>query len=119
MLQKNTWWILAAGILVIVVGGTYYFLFTAARGPLQKQGGEKTMLQLGEDLAPIELSAEERAALAQEGLSLPEGADTLAQNLQRVHSGDDLNTIEKDLNETNLTGLDSELDAIDKDLHGM
>lgn len=126
MAQKNLLWIAIAIGAIIVLGAVYYFALLPKttlplpKAPLPPQTREeKTRLTIEQDLTPLELSAEERAVLLQEGVSLAEGTDGATENLQSVRSEDNLAAIEADLNETNLTGLDSELDAIDKDLQGM
>ena len=50
---------------------------------------------------------------------MPSGQDLAAKNLQSVRISDGISDIEKDISETNLSGLDSELSDIDKDLSGM
>ena len=91
------------------MGGVFIFLNSG--GPNQKES-----LNIEQDLTPIELSQEEELALQEEGLAIPSGTDALAEDLQSVRSSDELDAIEADLNETNLSGLDAELDAIEADL---
>lgn len=97
--------------LVIIVGGVLFFL---NRGPSY----QKESITIEQDLTPIELSSEEQQALQAEGLQIPSGEDAAAKNLQSVRSSDELGAIEADLNETDLSGLDAELEAIESDLSG-
>lgn len=109
-MKKNT--LIIAGIaLVVIVGGALIFL---NRGLDQKE-----QLTIEQDLAPIELTQEEQQALKDAGLAIPSGEDALTKDLQSVRSSDELDAIEADLNETNLSGLDSELEAIESDLSGL
>ena len=103
--------IIAIIILAVVVGGVLFFLNS---GPDQKK-----QLTIEQDLTPIELSQEEQQALQDEGLAIPSGEDALAEDLQSVRSSDELDAIEADLNETDLSGLDAELEAIENDLSGL
>ena len=104
-----------AGTVLVIIAGTVFFL---ARGP-ETQPYQKESLTLEQNLAPIELTQEEQQALKDEGLQLPSGEDALARDLQSVRSSDELDAIEADLNETNLSGLDAELEAIETDLSGL
>ena len=113
-MNKNT--LIIAGIaLVIVVGGTIFFLTS---GP-ETQPYQKESLTIDQDLSPIELSSEEQQALQDEGFAIPSGEDVIAKDLQSVRSSDELDAIEADLNETDLSGLDAELEAIENDLLGL
>ncbi|MCH8986653.1 hypothetical protein IIA94_00575 [Patescibacteria group bacterium] len=106
-MNKNT--LIVAGIaLVVIVGGAIFFLTSGL--------DQKESLTIEQDLTPIELSQEEQLALQDEGLAIPSGEDALAKDLQSVRTSDELDAIEADLNETNLSGLDAELDAIEADL---
>lgn len=102
-------------VILVVVGGAIFFL---PRGP-EIQPYQKESLTIEQDLTPIELSQEEQQALREEGLQLPSGEDTLAKDLQSVRSSDELDAIEADLSETDLSGLDAELEAIESDLSGL
>lgn len=79
---------------------------------------QKESLAIEQDLTPIELTQEEQQALKAEGLQASSGEDAVAKKLQSVRSSDELGAIEADLNETNLSGLDAELNAIESDLSG-
>jgi hypothetical protein len=109
--NKNTLTI-AIVILVVVAGGVLFFL---NRGPSY----QKESLIIEQDLTPIELSQEEKQALQDAGLTVPSGEDAAAKNLQSMRSSDELGAIEADLNETDLSGLDAELEAIESDLSGL
>lgn len=98
--------------LVVVAVGVFVFL---NRGPSY----QKESLGVEQDLTPIELSQEEKQALQEAGLQIPSGEDALAKDLQSVRSSDELGAIEADLNETNLSRLDAELEAIESDLSGL
>src|SRR3989338_1551410 len=104
--------IIAIIILVVVAGGVLFFL---NRDPSY----QKELLTIEQDLTPIKLSPEEQQALQVEGLTIPSGEDAAAKNLQTVRSSDELDAIEADLNETDLSGLDAELEAIGSDLSGL
>ena len=124
MANKNIF-IIAGIALVIIVGGAIFFLTRVPESqplsqPEVKQPLEqKEFLTIEQDLTPIELSQEERQALKDEGFAIPSGEDALAKDLQSVRSSDELDAIEADLNETNLSGLDFELEAIESDLQGL
>ena len=113
-MNKNTLIIIVIA-LIIIVGGALLFL---TRGP-ESQPYQKEFLTIEQDLTPIELSQEEQQALKDEGLQIPSGEDALTKDLQSVRSSDELGAIEADLNETDLLGLDAELDAIESDLLGL
>ena len=123
--MNKTTLIIAGLLLVIIVGGAIFFL---TRGPesqpsyqpeVKQPLEQKESLTIEQDLAPIELSQEEQQALQDEGLTIPLGEDALAKDLQSVRSSDELDAIEADLDETDLSGLDAELDAIESDLSGL
>lgn len=108
-MTKNIFSVIILLALIIVIGA----LFFLTRGP------EKESLNIERDLTPIELSEEEKRALQDAGLTIPSGEDTLAKDLQTVRSSDELGAIEADLNETDLSRLDAELEAIESDLSGL
>ncbi len=113
MININKNILIIAGIaLVVIVGGTIFFL---NHGPSY----QKESLTIEQDLTPIELSPEEQQVLQDEGLAIPSGEDAAAKNLQSVRSSDELDAIEVDLNETDLSGLDAELETIEADLSGL
>lgn len=105
--------IIAIVVLFVVAGGGVLFFLN--RGPSY----QKESLTIEQNLTPIELSQEEQQALQDAGLQIPSGEDALAKKLQTVRSSDELGAIEADLNETNLSGLDAELNAIESDLSGL
>ena len=96
-LNKNTL-IIVIIALVVVAAGVFVFV---NRGPSY----QKESLTIEQDLTPIELTQEEQQALQEAGLTFPSGEDALAKDLQSVRSSDELDAIEADLNETNLSGL--------------
>lgn len=108
-INKNTLIIIV--VLAVVIGGALIFL---SRGLDQKE-----RLIIEQDLIPIELSQEEQQALQDEGLQISSGEDALAKDLQSVRSSDELGAIEADLSETDLSGLDKELEVIESDLSGL
>ena len=110
-INKNT---IIIAIIALVVIAAAVFVFVN-RGPSY----QKESLTIERDLTPIELSQEEQQALKEAGLSAPDGEDAAAKKLQSVRSSDELGAIEADLNETNLSGLDAELKAIENDLQGL
>lgn len=113
--NKNTI-IITVLVLVVIAGSALFFL---TRGPEGQPAYQKESLTIEQDLTPIELTQEEQQALQDEGLTIPFGEDALAKDLQSVRSSDELDAIEADLNETDLSGLDAELDAIEGDLSGL
>ncbi len=110
-ISKNT--IIIAGItLAIIIGGIIFFLVWPPLEP-------KESLVIEQDLAPIELTQEEQQALRDEGLEFPSGEDAPAEDLQSVRFSDEIEAIDADINETDLGGLDAELEAIENDLLGL
>lgn len=107
--------IIASITLVIIVAGTVFFLTRE----LEVQPFQKESLTIEQDLTPIELTPEEQQALQDEGFVIPSGEDALAEALQTVRTSDELDAIEADLNETDLSGLDAGLEAIESDLSGL
>ena len=100
-------------IALVVMGGAFIFI---NRDGLDR----KEQLVIEQDLTPIELSQEEELALQDEGLVIPSvEEDVSTKDLQSVRSSDELDAIEADLNETDLSGLDAELEAIENDLSGL
>ncbi len=115
-MNKNTL-IIAIVVLVIVVGGIVVFL---NREPESQPVYQKETITVEQDLTPIELSQEELQALEDEGIEpLSSEEDTKAKELQNVRPSDELGAIEADLTETDLLGLDAELEAIESDLFGL
>ena len=112
-MNKNT--LIIAGVALVIIAGAVFFL---ARGP-ETQPYQKESLTIEQDLTPIELTPEEQQALQDEGIAIPSREDALAKDLQSVRSSDELDAIEADLTETDLSGLDSELEAIENDLLGL
>lgn len=112
-MNKNT--LIITIVILVVAGGAFFFL---TRGP-EIQPYQKESITIEQDLTPIELSQEEQQALQEEGLQILSGEDTLAKDLQSVRSSDELGAIEADINETNLSELDAELEAIESDLSGL
>ncbi|MDA2923002.1 hypothetical protein MYX07_07100 [Patescibacteria group bacterium AH-259-L07] len=115
-MNKNTLIIIIL-VLVVIVGGALFFL---TRGPEGRPVYQKEQLIIEQDLTPIELSPEEQQVLQDEGIEpVPSEEDIKAKALQGVRFSDELDAIEADLNETDLTGLDAELEAIESDLFGL
>lgn len=112
--MKNT--LIIAGTVLVIIAGAIFFL---TRGSETQQPYQKEFLTIEQELTPIELSQEEQQALQDEGLAISSGEDALAKDLQSVRSSDELEAIEADLNETELSGLDAELEAIENDLFGL
>jgi len=111
MANKNILIIAIIALVVIALGAGFFFL---TRGLDQKES-----LTIEQDLTPIELTQEEEQVLQDEGLAIPSGEDALAEDLQSVRSSDELDAIEADLLETDLSGLDAELESIESDLQGL
>lgn len=106
--------IIAVVVLIIIVGGVLFFRQKQSESQLLYQQEALTIEQY---LTPLELTSEEQQALQDEGiepLSTEEDIETKA--LQNVRSSDEIDDIEADLIETDLSGLDAELDAIEDDL---
>lgn len=110
-MNKNTL-IITIIALIVIVGGTIFFLN-------QNPSYQKESLIIESDLTPIELTPEEQQALREEGLQMPSEKDPAAEALQSVRSSDELDAIEADLNETDLSALDAELETIENDLLGL
>lgn len=111
-------------IIVVVIGLYFFFAGTDGTGVEEKiddvQVDVRETLMIEQDLLPVELSEEEQNALIKEGIALPsEKEDTSVIDLQNVRSSDELGDIEADLNETDLSEVDTELDAIESDLLGL
>ena len=113
-MNRNTL-IITISILIVIAGGALFFL---TRDP-ETQQFQKEQIIIEQDLIPIELTSEEQQALKDEGFTIPSGEDVIAKDLQSVRSSDELDAIEADLNETDLAGLDAELEAIENDLLGL
>ena len=96
-------------IAIVLIGA--YFMFS--------NDSNKETLNIEDDLAALELTDEEKQALADEGIELPSDSDSLIDELQQVNSSDEVSDIEADLSATNLDDLDAALDGIDNDLLGL
>ena len=96
-------------IAIVLIGA--YFMFS--------NDSNKETLNIEDDLAALELTDEEKQALADEGIELPSDSDSLIDELQQVSSSDEVSDIEADLSATNLDDLDAALDGIDNDLLGL
>ncbi len=103
-----------ASLVLIVVVGAIFFLTNDTTQLFQKE-----QIVIEQDLAPIELTLEEQQALQDEGLMTPPTEDVSTDDLRGVRSSDELDAIEADLNETDLSGLDAELDSIEGSLFGL
>ena len=113
-MNKKT--LIIAGIALVIIAGA---IFSLTRGS-EIQSYPKESLTIEQDLMPIELSQEERQALLDEGIELLSvEEDEQAKALQSVRISDELDAIEADLNETDLSGLDAELKAIKNNLFGL
>ena len=109
--------ILVVAVLVLVGVGAFVFVNTKDG---EKSVGDRTeQVIVEEGLAPVELTADEKKAFEEEGLTMPSGEDADTTALQVVRSSDEIADIEADLNETDLSGLDAELDSILDDLSGI
>lgn len=115
-MNKKTLIIAVIVLAVIALGVGLFFLTRESEDQTVYQ---KEQLITEQDLTPIELSSEEQQVLRDEGLQIYSGEDSLAKDLQSVRSSDELDAIEADLNETDLSGLDAELEAIESDLSGL
>lgn len=124
-MNKKTFTIVVIA-LVIIVGGAIFFLTRGPESPpsyqpeVKQPFEQKELLIIEQDLLPIELSQEEQQALRDEGIEpLSDEEDKQAKELQSVRISDELDAIEADLNETDLSGLDAELEAIETNLFGL
>lgn len=71
------------------------------------------------ELSPILLDEAEQEILLEEGLTLPSTSDEKTDKLLDFSDSDEIEDIEKDLNETDLSGLDDELLEIDNILEDL
>lgn len=78
--------------------------------------GEKRSLFVGNDLAPVSLTVEEKEFAEEQEIEFSSGDDFSAENLKVVRNSDEVSDIESDIIETNLSGLDEETDSINSDL---
>ena len=76
-------------------------------------------LRLSEDLSAIALTDEERQALDAQGINFSSEEDMQATTLLRVQNSDELFTIDADLTDTDLSGMDGESTEIVQDLKGL
>ena len=108
-MNKNIF-IIAVVVLVIIVGGALFF---------SREQSESQSLDQKEALTLIELTTEEQQALQNEGIEpLPTEEDIETKSLQSVRFSDELDAIEADLIETDLSNLNAELELIEIDLSG-
>lgn len=97
-------------LAVIAVGAV--IVFTGNKKPSYSKG----TITVEQDITPVELTPEGKEALKNAGLAFPEGEDPAAKNLQTVRSSDDPTAIEADLQETDFSQLDAELNSIEETL---
>ena len=76
----------------------------------------RILLSIDSGLSPIALSASEQQALKNDGITPPSSTDAGTAALQSVGTSDRVSSIEADLNRTDLSGLDAELNQIQQDL---
>lgn len=124
-MNKKTLTIVVIALIIIALGAGFFL----TRGPesqpsyqpeVKQPFEQKESLIIKQDLLPIELSQEEQQALRDEGIEpLSDEEDKQAKELQSVRVSDELDAIEADLSETDLSGLDAELEAIKNDLSGL
>lgn len=98
---------LAGGAALVLVKNNTFF---------DQKVDQKEMIATNHDLMPIELTPEERRALEDAGLTMPDEEDPILKNLQSVRSSDDIGAIEADIQETDLSQLDAESAALKDDL---
>lgn len=103
--------VIVVGVVLIIIIGAMFFLN-------QDSTYKKESLMIEQGLISVELTKEEEQALQDEGLQMPSEEDALAEELLSVRSSDEIDAIDADINETNLSGLDAELEEIDSDLLG-
>ena len=111
-MRMNTKYIVIAIAVVLFAGIAFYLWQSGSFTPYAR-----VPLELDADTEPVSLSAEEVQALSDAGIELPSGTDADTTDLLNVSVSDDLGAIEADVNETDLSGLDAELDAITSDLN--
>lgn len=121
-MNKKTLTIVVIALIIIALGAGFFL----TRGPesqpsyqpeVKQPFEQKESLIIEQDLLPIELSQEEQQALRDEGIEpLSDEEDKQAKDLQSVRASDEIDAIMADLSETDLSGLDAELEAIEKDL---
>lgn len=109
----NTKYIIIVVALALFAGVAFYVWQSGS--PIAEQVRET--LRLDSDLAPVALSAEELQVLEDAGIETPSTFDDGTADLQSVSSSDELDAIKSDLDETDLGGLDAEVDQINQDLN--
>ncbi len=107
-------------VIILAVAGVWFLLGKQPQVELsQKESfSQKDYLPVEQDLAPVELTPEEKQALQEQGLEFVEGEDKTIKELQTVRSSDELEAIQADLRETDLSSFDADMEAIEKDLSG-
>jgi len=106
-------------IVALLFVGVGVFVLLNRKTTEKPVGDVMEKVQVGEGLAPVELTADEMKALEEEGLTMPSGEDAGTAAMEEVRSSDAISDIEADLNETDLSGLDAEMDLILDDLSGI
>lgn len=98
-------------VLAVIIAGGYFIFFRAEPEKMEN-------LSSASELDPLKLTDEEKKVLSDQGLKPPQGEDQKTKSFLVVRSADDADSIEKDLNDTDTSELDSELSDIDKALGG-
>lgn len=117
--------LIAAVIVILIAAAGIWLWLTNLSKEIQSPeiiapGEKKVSLSVSEELLPIELSEEEKAALQEEGIEPPSSKkDNQTNALQEVRPSDQLLAIEADINSTDISGIDREISDIDKDLLGL
>lgn len=112
--------LIIVAIFALVAAGIIYFYSQQGVEIISPTVEQTTTLKLEKDLTPIELTEEEKKALKEEGIDVvPTGEDAATRNLRTVNISDELGVIATDLETTNLSGIDVELEQIDEDLSGL
>src|SRR3989344_3790953 len=101
----NTKYLVIVAALVLFAGVAFYVWKSGS--PVAQNARE--ILSLTQDVAPVALSASEQKALTDAGfVPAPAGADAGTAALQNVYSSDRISSIDTDLANTDLSGLDAE-----------
>ena len=111
--------IVTIAIIIIIILIAFTFFVIRPKTKLLNEVEEKETIFLEEELKPIPLTEEEEKILTEEGVSLPSYEDPKTIDLKNVRVSDEIEAIEKDLNETDLSDIDKEAKEIENDLSGL
>jgi len=117
-MNKNT---LITAIIIAVIAVVAIVWFAAGPGQVvSPELEERAGAPLEEEvLSPVEVSAEEQQVLQAEGITLPGETDQATEALEKVGTSNAIESIEQDVNATNLSDLDAGLKEIENSLQGL